>query len=141
MAFPDSMWLFCESLIQFMTYTPTSNGLAFVPDFDFTFPGHIVSHLDAALHDDLTGESVFWNGGYTMRWQARTHIGSPQQMVGLGAPAVNPDPTNPTTPDIPTPPVQSQCADMCATCDPDTPSICLTCRSVPETPLPGGYCL
>jgi len=141
MAFPDSMWLFCESLIQFMTYTPASNGLAFVPDFDFTFPSHIVSHLDAALHDDVTGESVFWNGGYTMQWQARTHKGSPQQMVGLGTAQVSTDPVNPTTPTDSTPPAQTQCADMCATCDPETPSICLTCRTVPSQPLPGGYCL
>jgi len=141
MAFADTMWLFCESLLQIMTYTPATSNLMFVPDFDWRFPEHIVSHLDAALHDDVTGESVFWNGGYTMRWQARTHVGEPQQMVGLGAPQVNTDPTNPVTPTNPAPPANSQCADMCATCDPETPSICLTCRTIPSTPLPGGYCL
>jgi len=158
LAFADSMWLMCESLVQIMTYTPTVNSLQFLPDYDFIFPDSVQTHIGAAVHDSVTGESVFYNGGYTQMWKARTHIGTAQQMSGLaaGGPTVV-DPANPTGTDpnagggntgtttgttTPVqPPANSQCSLMCATCDPETPNICTSCRTIPTQPLPGGYCL
>lgn len=155
MAFTESMWLMCDSLIQKMTYAPAFIGLSFVPDYDFQFRDEILTEIEAAFHDTSTGESVFYNGGYTTRWQARTHVGTPQRVAGLynGGPTVV-DPANPTgegggvpgsgptsdgNPTVPPP--NSQCADLCRTCNPEAPNICTSCRTIPTTPLAGGYCL
>jgi len=147
LAFRDTMWVMCGSLVQLMTYIPSMNELGFMPDFDFdlVYPDSIQKSMEAAVHYELTGESVFFNGGYTVQWLARTPKGPAERMAGLGegGPAVV-DPANPggVNPDKPggDAPADSCCADSCATCDCDAPSVCLTCFGLAQ-PVAGGFCL
>jgi len=97
MAFPTTMWLMCQGLLQKMTYTPATTAVQFLPDYDFVFPNEILTHIDAAVHDDVSGESLFFSGGYTQRWKALTHDGDAAPLVGLLAgQQVQVDPANPS---------------------------------------------
>jgi len=97
LAFSGTMWLMCEGLVQKMTYTPATTAVQFLPDYDFVFPDQILTHLDAAIHDDVSGESLFFSGGYTQRWKALTHDGDAVPLVGLLAgQQVQVDPANPS---------------------------------------------
>jgi len=83
LAFAEEMWLFCETLVTKMTYGKTVTGIQFVPDFDIGFPEDVQTVIDASVHNPVTGESMFWNGGWETRWKGKTHFGIARLTQGL----------------------------------------------------------